>query len=59
MIRPRVDNTDPLDLGLGDKINFGVFGEQHLSTYLSFVLKSKTDLEPNRAPPTSAILVSH
>ena len=32
MIRSRVDDTDSLDLGLGDKINFGVFGEQHLST---------------------------
>ena len=32
MIRPRVENVDSQDLGLGDKINFGVFGEQHLST---------------------------
>jgi len=31
-VRFRVEDTEPLDLGLGDKINFGVFGEQHLST---------------------------
>jgi len=29
-----VEDTDSLDLGLGDKINFGVFGEQHLKLTL-------------------------
>ena len=59
IIRPRVQDTDSQDLGLGDKINFGVFNEQHLSTGLSFVWKLNTNLEPNRAPAASAILVSH
>ena len=35
-----MEDTDSLDLGLGDKINFGVFGEQHLSTYSSLTWKS-------------------
>ena len=58
-IRPRVEDVDSQDLGLGDKINFGVFGEQHLSTSLLFIWKAKANLEPNRAPPASAILASH
>jgi len=35
----RVEGIDSLDLGLGDKINFGVFGEQHLSTCSSLAWK--------------------
>jgi len=40
IIRFRVENTDSLDLGLGGKINVGVFGEQHLSTCFSLTWKT-------------------
>ena len=33
----RVEDTESLDLGLGEKINFGVFEEQHLSTCSSLI----------------------
>jgi len=36
-----VEDIDSLDLGLGDKINFGVFGEQHLSTCSTLIWTSK------------------
>jgi len=39
----RVKDTDSLDLGLGDKINFGVFEEQHLSKCYSLIWTSKTN----------------
>ena len=36
-----MEDIDSLDLGLGDKINFGVFGEQHLSTCSTLIWTSK------------------
>ena len=42
-VRPRVEDIDSLDLGLGGKINFGVFGEQHLSLCSSLIWKSVTN----------------
>jgi len=42
-VRLRVEDTESLDLGLGGKINFGVFGEQHLSPYPSLIWKLVTN----------------
>ena len=38
-----MDDVDSQDLGLGSQINFGVFGEQHLSSCSPLIWKSVTN----------------